>query len=88
MKLPAEIGNPVGGGMFFEPEAARGEELTAKGRFLFGRPAGSSVGVGTRKEVFGSSVRVVTVRSLVLFLDFRFLFWREDMFQKGFRLSL
>jgi hypothetical protein len=44
--------------------------------------AGSSLGSGTRKEVFGSSVNVVTVRSrlLTLFRPLRFLFCLADIF--------
>lgn len=42
----------------------------------------SSEESGTRKEVLGSSVNVVTVRSRLLtwFRPFRFLFWRADIY--------
>lgn len=44
------------------------EEATENGEDMRFAPAGSSLDVGTRKGVFGSSVRVVTVRSRLLAL--------------------
>ena len=57
---------------------ATDEEASEDMRFA---PAGSSLGVGIKYGVLGSSVRVVTVLSLLLtlFRPLRFLFCRVDM---------
>jgi hypothetical protein len=49
------------------------EDETEKGEDMLG-PAGSSLGVGTKNGVFGSSVSVVTVRSRFCWLARPFFF--------------